>query len=96
MDQQGEVILTRRIRTEPLEFLRVFGELEPEPMSVAFEATFGWGWFAELLKDAGIAAHMAHPRDTKAIPNARVKNDAVDAKTLAEGHTNSYEVNGRP
>jgi hypothetical protein len=35
MDQQGEVILTRRIRTEPLEFLRVFGELEPEPMSVA-------------------------------------------------------------
>jgi transposase len=83
MDEKGEVLLTRRIRTEPLEFLRVFGELGPEPMSVAFEATFGWGWFAELLKDAGIAAHMAHPRDTKAIANARVKNDAVDAKTLA-------------
>lgn len=42
MDEQGEVVLARRIRTEPLEFLRAFGELEPEPMSVAFEATFGW------------------------------------------------------
>ena len=83
IDEKGEVVLTRRIKTEPLEFLRVFGELEPGPMSVAFEATFGWGWFAELLKDAGVAAHMAHPRDTKAIANARVKNDAVDARTLA-------------
>jgi transposase len=50
---------------------------------VAFEATYGWGWFADLLADAGIPAHMAHPLATKAIASARVKNDAVDAKTLA-------------
>jgi transposase len=41
------------------------------------------GWFADLLADAGIAAHMAHPLATKAIAAARVTNDAVDAKTLA-------------
>jgi hypothetical protein len=67
----------------PSEFLRIFGELEPQPIEVAFETTYGWNWFADLLADAGIPAHMAHPLATKAIAAARVKNDAVDAKTLA-------------
>src|SRR6266542_4663620 len=83
MDHEGAVVLSRRISTDPEAFFRVFGELEPEPIDVAFEATFGWGWFADLLADAGISAHMAHPLATKAISSARVKNDAVDAKTLA-------------
>jgi transposase len=83
MGAGGDVVLSRRISTDPAAFLRVFGELEPEPIEVVFEATFGWGWFADLLADAGIPAHMAHPLATKAISSARVKNDAVDAKTLA-------------
>jgi transposase len=41
------------------------------------------GWFAELLRDVEIAAHMAHPLATKAIAAGRVKNDSVDAHTLA-------------
>jgi transposase len=49
----------------------------------AAQATYGWGWFASLLADAGIEAHMAHPLATKAIGAGRVKNDAVDAATLA-------------
>ncbi len=83
LDQRGELVLNRRIPSRPEEFLRIFGELEPAPIEVAFEATYGWGWFADLLTDAGIQAHMAHPLATKAIATARVKNDAVDAKTLA-------------
>jgi transposase len=83
LDPAGEVVLSRRIGNAPVEFLRIFGELEPEPVEVVFEATYGWSWFADLLADAGIAAHMAHPLATKAIAAARVKNDAVDAKTLA-------------
>lgn len=79
----GDVLLSRRIDNDREGFLRIFGELEPEPLHVAFEATFGWGWFADLLADAGIPAHMAHPLATKAISSARVKNDSVDAKTLA-------------
>lgn len=83
LDEAGEVLASRRIGNEPEEFLRIFGELEPAPIEVAFEATYGWAWFADLLTDAGIPAHMAHPLATKAISSARVKNDAVDAKTLA-------------
>ena len=84
LGETGEVILSRRFVHDREAFRRVFGELEPEPVSVAFEATYGWGWFADLLADAGIEAHMAHPLATKAISAGRVNNDAVDAGMLAQ------------
>jgi transposase len=83
IDSAGQLLFNRSIPSESDAFLRVFGELAPEPIEVAFEATIGWGWFADLLADVGVAAHMAHPLATRAIATARVKNDAVDAKTLA-------------
>src|SRR5437660_292456 len=81
----GELLVNRKVPTSGPDILRVFGEVvaEAPPAAVAFEATFGWGWFADLLRNADIEVHMAHPLATKAIANARVKNDAVDAKTLA-------------
>ena len=53
----GEVVLERRFDHSPAAFRGVFGELAPEPVSVVFEATYGWSWFADLLADAGIEAH---------------------------------------
>src|SRR5712691_11968812 len=83
IDHDGKLVLNRKVRTGPGELQQLFDELRPQPIEVAFEATFGWGWFADLLAELGIPAHMAHPLATKAISSARVKNDAVDAKTLA-------------
>ena len=83
LDEKGDVLLSRRIASRPEDFCRVFGELEPEPLQVAFEAAYGWSWLADLLADCGIEAHMAHPLATKAISAGRVKNDTVDARTLA-------------
>ncbi len=83
LDEAGETLLSRRFEHSREAFRRVFDELEPEPLAVAFEATYGWGWFADLLVDAGIPAHMAHPLAAKAIGAGRLKNDAVDAATLA-------------
>ena len=45
----GELVLSRRIGNAPGEFLRTFGELEAQSIEVAFEATYGWSWFADLL-----------------------------------------------
>src|SRR6266480_1195230 len=79
----GQVLWNRRIRSRPEEFAEIVGDLPEPPVGVAFEATYGWGWFADLLADLGFPAHMSHPSGTKAISAARVKNDAVDARTLA-------------
>jgi transposase len=85
LQQQGKLLFNRHVRSDREELLRIFGEAGPsDSLQVAFEATYGWGWFADLLEDVGIPAHMAHPRANKAIASARVKNDAVDAKTLAQ------------
>ncbi len=83
IDPDGKLVFNRKVRTGPAEMQQLIDELRPQPIQVAFEATFGWGWFADLLAELGIPAHMAHPLATKAISSARVKNDAVDAKTLA-------------
>ena len=53
LDPAGEVVLSWRIGNAPVEYLRIFGELEPQPIKVVFEATYGWSWFADLLADVG-------------------------------------------
>jgi transposase len=81
IDDEGEQLLSRRIVNDPQTFLALLegvGECR-----VALEATYGWEWLADVLQDAGFELHLAHPMRTKAIASARVKTDAVDARTLA-------------
>jgi len=82
IDGQGELSLSRRIVNDRATFLELLAGLEGESR-IAVEATYGWEWLAELLEDAGYEIHLAHPLRTRAIAAARVKTDAVDAKTLA-------------
>jgi transposase len=81
IDEAGEQLLSRRIINDAQTFLALLegvGECR-----VALEATYGWEWLADVLQDAGYELHLAHPMRTKAIASARVKTDAVDARTLA-------------
>jgi transposase len=82
IDGNGELSLSQRIVNKRETFLELLGGLEGETQ-VAVEATYGWEWLAELLEDAGYDIHLAHPLRTRAIAAARVKTDAVDARTLA-------------
>jgi transposase len=81
IDEHGELRLSKRIPTGRETITELLGE--PEGTHVALEATYGWEWLAELLEDAGFDVHLAHPLRTRAIAAARVKTDAVDARTLA-------------
>jgi transposase len=51
---------------------------------VAFEAAYGWGWLVDLLEELELEPHLVHPSRCKAIASARLKNDKVDAATLAQ------------
>src|SRR3974390_3005154 len=81
--EDGQVQLNKNTvnGTEPI--LRLIGDL-PAGTPVAFEAAFGWGWLVRLLEDYGFEAHLMHPLRCKAIASARLKNDKVDAATLAQ------------
>jgi transposase len=50
---------------------------------VAIEATGTWWWLVDLLEGMGHEPVLSHPKQTKAIASARLKNDRVDAERLA-------------
>jgi transposase len=81
IDEHGELALSRRIVNDRETILELLGD--PESAHVVLEATYGWEWLAELLEEGGYDVHLAHPLRTRAIAAARVKTDAIDAKTLA-------------
>jgi transposase len=83
IDEQGELTVSRRIVNDRDTFLELLGDPQDGDTHVALEATYGWEWLAELLEEAGYDLHLAHPLRTRAIAAARVKTDAIDAKTLA-------------
>jgi transposase len=80
--EDGSELLSRKVANEPEALTAIFAELGDEA-SVALEATFGWEWLAELLEAEGHELHLAHPLRTRAIAAARVKTNAIDARTLA-------------
>jgi transposase len=82
VEEDGSQRLSRRLANDPEVFRGLLAELG-EDARFALEATYGWEWLAELLEDEGRELHLAHPLRTKAIASARVKTDAVDARTLA-------------
>jgi transposase len=81
IDEHGELTLSRRIINDPGTFTELLGA--SDGTHVALEAAYGWEWLADLMEEAGYDVHLAHPLRTRAIAAARVKTDAVDAKTLA-------------
>jgi transposase len=81
-DEEGLEPFSRRVTDEPEVLRAIFAELGGEAR-VALEAAVGWEWLADLPEAEGVELHLAHPRQTRAIAAARVKTDAVDARTLA-------------
>lgn len=81
VDEHGAQVLSRRIVNDADVFEEVVAELGDEA-KFPLEATYGWEWLAQPLEDRGCELHLAHPLRTKAIASARVKTDAVDARTL--------------
>lgn len=83
IDGEGTEVLSRRITNDRATFLEILDGLHGETQ-IAVEATYGWEWLVDALEDAGHEVHLSHPLRTRAIAAARVKTDAVDARTLAQ------------
>jgi transposase len=82
VDDAGVQQRNRNLANDPAKLVPVLGGLPPGT-PVAFEAAYGWGWLVELL-ELELEPHLVHPSRCKAIASARLKNDKVDAATLAQ------------
>lgn len=82
LDQEGNVVLHRNLRSEPEKLLRA---LQPyrEDLVVAVECIFAWYWVADLCAQEGIPFVLGHALYMKAIHGGKAKNDRIDSHKIA-------------
>ena len=81
----GQMICTQRIDNNRDALHDFFTQLEG-PSKVVLEATRTWGVMFDLVEDEeGVeSVTLAHPQKVRAIAEAKIKTDAIDAQTLAQ------------
>ena len=81
MNQDGEIIDEQRL--ENAEVANYLKEKVPQRTYAVMEATRNWPFMYDLLCDHVERVELAHPKEVKAIANAAVKTDQIDAGVLA-------------
>ena len=81
-DDTGEVLAKTRIANEPDALAAVVGDAGPGA-SVVLEATYGWYWAVDLLRELGCDVHLAAPSGLN-WGQRRLKNDERDAVDLID------------
>ena len=82
MDEKGTVRSNGKIANERKAFA-LLKEYYKEPCRAVIEAGRNWGMMYDLLEELDIKTVVAHPLKTRAIADAKIKSDSIDAKTLA-------------
>lgn len=81
--EAGQVVGQATIPNEPARWRQYFAQF-PGPHQAVVESTGRWYWVRDVLGPEGIDLRMAHAKFVKAIAYAKVKTDAVDARTLGQ------------
>jgi len=82
MNQAGRIKKQTEISTDTDKVAKFFAK--HTDASVAVESTMNWIPFYENLESLGCSVVLSNPLQTKAIAAARIKNDKVDSKILAD------------
>jgi len=82
LNQSGDIVLHRNMRTKPDAFLRA---IEPfrEDLVVSAECMFSWYWLADLCEDENIPFILGHALYMRAIHGGKSKNDRIDSHKIA-------------
>jgi transposase len=82
LNQAGETLLHRNMKTTPDAFLKVIAPYRPN-IVVAVECMFTWYWLADLCADEDIPFVLGHALYLKAIHGGKAKNDTIDSQKIA-------------
>lgn len=82
LDQTGEIVLHRNMRSSPETLLRA---IEPfrKNLVISVECIFTWYWLADLCEREGIPFVLGHALYMRAIHGGKAKNDKIDAHKIA-------------
>jgi transposase len=82
-DQRGNRVAQASLANELTSFSDFFQKLKG-PTRAVVEAGRNWGIIYDMLDDIGTKPTLANPLKTRAIAEARIKTDTIDAGTLAD------------
>ncbi len=85
-DAQNRLVWRQRLEHADRPRLRARLATWPQGTPVIFEASFGWGWFADEVQAAQLEPHLASSRKVAAWRQARglAKSNRLDADLLSE------------
>lgn len=84
IDEQSKVKSTNKFYHNDKELLRDYLTQIPKQSDLVIEACGYESWLTDLIEEQKHCVHLAHPLKTKAIAEAKVKTDKIDAKVLAQ------------
>lgn len=82
IDEQGKIIREMRVLNDS-NSLKGFLKGLPKPWKGVLEAGPTWGWIYDTLSELGVKMIVANPSAVRAIAEAKIKTDKIDARMLA-------------
>ena len=82
-DSNGNKIAQASLDNNLVAFSDFFSHLG-QPTKAVVEAGRTWGVIYDLLEDIGVEPVLANPLKTRAIAEAKIKTDTIDARTLSD------------
>jgi transposase len=82
LDQSGEVLGHRHMKTDPEALLRALAPYRPD-LVVAVACMFTWYWLADLCADEEIPFVLGHALSMKAIHGGKAKHAKIDSHKRA-------------
>lgn len=83
-DEQGNKLIEGKFINSEVNFGSFMQQFKPEETKIVIESTCVWEYIYEILEAKNYEVKLANPSRTRAIAEARVKTDSVDASTLAD------------
>ena len=82
-DGRGQIVSQQSLSNDITAFKDFFLQMK-EPVKAVVEAGRTWGIIYDMLEDLGAEPVLANPLKARAIAEAKIKTDSIDAKTLAD------------
>lgn len=83
-DKEGNLLAEEKFDNYKCNFEKFLNNFNPEETKIVIESSSVWEYIYEMLDEMKFEVKLANPNKTKAISEARIKTDKVDANTLCD------------
>lgn len=84
LNEQGKMIEQKKLYHNDRDSLTLYLKSLPKNSEMAIEASGFDSWLIDFAESLGIKVHLGHPLKTRAIADAKIKTDKIDAKVLGQ------------